>query len=94
MENKDIVLNIAVNLGRLSRWAIEGNVSRIPRFIADTDYYIDLLKNNPVRSSFEPTQNKFINEYNSLKKASHYDEIWAEKSLTWSNILTHRATLA
>ncbi|MDQ3098269.1 MAG: hypothetical protein M3Q44_00800 [bacterium] len=94
MDNKDIVLNIAVNLGRLSRWAIEGNVSRISRFIVDTDYYVELLKNNRVASAFENTQSKFIREYDMLKESPHYDEIWAEKSLTWSNILTHRAIFA
>ena len=47
MQTKEIVLNIAVNLGRMSRWTMESKKSRIEHFIMDTDFYISELESVP-----------------------------------------------
>ena len=43
MEAKELTLNIALNLGRLCRWAMEGRRSRIEQFLAQTEEYVTAL---------------------------------------------------
>lgn len=93
MKADEIVLNIAVNLARLSRWAGEGKVSRIGQFVAETDNYIKLLDGVERSERFEKTYKLFKTSFESLKGDIKVDDVWAEEALTWSNILTHRARL-
>lgn len=90
---KDLVLNIAVNLDRLSRFSLEGREKRVQQFLDDTDYYLQQLEDS-VSNKFLPTLEKFKTEFMGLKTNRNYDEVWAEKALTWANILQHRAKLA
>lgn len=94
MNAQDLVLNIAVNLGRLSRWADEGKTSRIDFFLDETEGYLKQLENTPKDKKFIPTLLNFKNKFYELKKNKSFNEIWAEDALTWANILTHRAKLA
>lgn len=93
MDAREIILNIAVNMGRLSKWAMEGKRERIKQFILDTQSYIDQLENTPQDKQFKPTYLSFKKNFEELKNKEP-DEIWAESALTWANILTHRAKLA
>ena len=93
MSAQDLVLNIAVNLGRLSKWAMEGKSDRIKQFILDTQNYLDQLENTPKSLKFKPTYTSFKRKFEELKK-SEPNKVWAEDALTWANILTHRAKLA
>lgn len=94
MTNQDLVLNIAVNLGRLSRWAEEGKTARINQFLKDTEYYFQELEKTPKSNQFLPTFNKFKQTFQDLKQNRSFDKYWAEDALTWANILSHRAKLA
>lgn len=94
MSNEDLVLNIAVNMGRLSRWAMEGKENRIKQFINDTDYYMRQLGKSPRQPYFEATYKAFNHTFKRLKSDIRLDRDWAEDALTWANILTHRAKLA
>ncbi|MDP2671780.1 MAG: hypothetical protein Q8P13_04985 [bacterium] len=94
MTAQEITLNIAVNLGRLGRWADEGKTARIPAFISETQDYLIELENVKKNSRFEKTIQDFKSAFNELKSKSSYDEVWAEEALTWANILQHRAKLA
>ena len=40
MDAKELTLNIAVNLGRLCRWAMEGRRARLDQFLAETEEYV------------------------------------------------------
>ncbi len=92
MTARDLVLNIAVNLGRLGRWSHEAKTDRIPQFLADTQNYLDQLHGfNP---GFTSTYESFIKDYSRLKSTPPSDPDWAETAFTWANILTHRARLA
>jgi hypothetical protein len=93
MNTKDLILNIAVNMGRLGRWTIEGKKGRIKQFILDTQNYIDQLDKRSQSERFRPTYISFKRKFNELKNKEP-NEIWAEDALTWANILTHRAKLA
>ena len=44
MSAEDLTLNIAVNLGRLGRWAMEGKEKRIKQFLWETDQYLEELE--------------------------------------------------
>jgi len=93
MNAKELTLNIAVNLGRVSRWAIEGRRSRIDQFLAQTEEYLTALESVPKSPRFMPTYEWFKNDFRALRADIHLDADWAESMLTWSNILTHRASL-
>ncbi|MDP3763652.1 MAG: hypothetical protein Q8Q92_03325 [bacterium] len=92
-KTQQTVLNIAVNLDRLSRWAQENRPGRVKQFIKDTDVYIGQLEETKLRPKFAKTFKAFKESFSNLK-LREIDDNWAEDSLTWANILTHRAKLA
>ena len=94
METREIVLNIAVNLGRLCRWALEGRKERVEQFLAQTEEYLKDLESAPKSERFLPTYEWFKHDFARLSQDVHMDADWAESMLTWANILTHRASLA
>lgn len=94
MKAEQIVLNIAVNLGRLSRWSTRGETQRIKQFLAETEDYLNQLQLVEVSDKFKPTLNRFKQELEFLKNEPATTYTWAEKTLTWANILQHRAKLA
>ncbi|OGZ97594.1 MAG: hypothetical protein A3I44_02850 [Candidatus Sungbacteria bacterium RIFCSPLOWO2_02_FULL_51_17] len=94
MSTQDIVLNIAVNLGRMSRWAIDGKHDRIDQFLDETERYMAELERAPKSVKFQKTFSAFKLYFASLKNNAPRDEAWAEAMLTWGNILAHRAKLA
>ena len=94
MEAKELTLNIAINLGRLCRWAMEGRKERVEQFLAETQEYLKALESAPKSRRFLPTYEWFKNDFERLSHDIRMDADWAESMLTWSNILTHRASLA
>jgi hypothetical protein len=94
MDARELTLNIAVNLGRIGRWACEGRVSRIRQFLSETENYIDQLGRIPKSRRFSKTFEIFYGTFNELKDSSDFDAVWAEGMFTWANILAHRASLA
>ena len=94
MSNRELTLNIAVNLGRLGRWACEGRLSRLNQFMEETEGYINQLEKAPKSPRFQRTFDIFRENFNNLKSGTQIDSVWAENMLTWANILTHRARLA
>lgn len=94
MTAQDLVLNIAVNLGRLARWSTERRTERVTQFLKETEQYLDQLESVEVSEKFKPTLNRFRQELVILKKEKVYTYDWAERALTWANILQHRAKLA
>ena len=94
MNAKDLTLNIAVNLGRVSRWAVEGKKKRIIQFLAETEDYLAQLEKTPLKPRFVKTFQLFQKAFKRLQSDIRLDEDWAEEALTWANILTHRAKLA
>lgn len=92
MTSRDLVLNIAVNLDRLGRWAYEGKTNRIPQFLADTQTYLDQFRE--FDSRFRSTYDRFLKDYSRLTSTPPNDQDWADTAFTWAAILTHRARLA
>ncbi len=94
MSSRELTLNIAVNLGRLGRWACEGRLNRLNQFIEETEEYIQQLEKSPKSPRFQQTFDIFRENFNKLKNNTQVDAVWAEDMFTWANILTHRARLA
>ena len=88
-----MALNIAVNLGRLGRWACEGKPARLQQFMKETEGFIDQLDKNAKSPRFQKTFDTFKANFTQLRSAK-IDLVWAEMMFTWANILTHRARLA
>ena len=94
MDARELTLNIAVNLGRLCRWAMEGRRARVDQFLVETEGYLKALESAPKSNRFLPTYEWFKKDFEVLSHNVQMDDDWAESMLTWANILTHRASLA
>jgi len=100
MNNKSLVLDIAMNLNRIGNWAVDNfavKEKRIYFFLDQTTKYINSLNASSFSNKFRKTFDKFLGEYKLLAKeiklSSKDNEIWGEKMMTWGNILTHRSKL-
>lgn len=96
MTNKDKILDISVNLARVSDWVFSENEQkqrRVDQFLEQTDEILSSIKKNGVNPSFRPTLLNFQRDFKKLLeekgKLAKYD--WAEIALTWANILQHRS---
>lgn len=94
MNAKDLTLNIAVNLGRIGRWASEGKGQRVRQFLEETSEYLRQLEQTPRSDRFERTFLSFRASYRQLVSDVRLDPLWADEMYTWANILTHRAQIA
>ena len=94
MTAQELTLNIAVNLGRIGRWASEGKTARLNQFLSQTDRYISELEVTPKSVRFQRTFEIFKKTFDELKGDAQIDIKWSEAMFTWANILTHRAPLA
>ncbi len=105
MKNSDFplkvqIMNIAMNMGRAGNWAADAPKDKkllINRFIQETGKFLAELKQENLSEDFMPTYTQFSKNFSDLKseqitKSNHL--LWAEKALTWANILQHRAKLA
>ena len=94
MNTKELISNIAVNMGRLCRWAMEGRRARVDQFLIETQEYVRALDAAPKSARFLPTYEWFKKDFEVLRLNVEMNADWAESMLTWANILTHRASLA
>lgn len=94
MTAQELTLNIAVNLGRIGRWASEGKAGRLNQFLTETEGYINQLEATKKSARFQKTFDIFKKTFNELKGNVRMDMKWSEAMFTWANILTHRAKLA
>lgn len=94
MTAQELTLNIAVNLGRIGRWASEGKVNRLNQFLKETEEYVNQLEAAEKSAQFQNTFELFRKTFDELKIDVRLDMRWSEAMFTWANILTHRARLA
>lgn len=92
-------MDISQNLARIGNWtadSYESKKSLIQSFLTQTDQYLQETINLHYPQSIKELLNKFQKEFEELKKEKitpQNKEAWAERALTWANILTHRAKL-
>jgi len=100
MDYKSKILDIAMNLNRVGNWAADdfvGKRKRINFFLDQTNKYVTSLNTSQLPHKFKKTFSNFLKDYSLLieeVKSNPKDSlIWAEKMMTWGNILTHRSKL-
>ncbi len=94
------MMDISLNLARVGNWTADnydGKKTLILRFLVQTEQYLKELLNLPVSDEVKPTLERFAKAFYELRNENihslnKYD--WAERALTWANILQHRAKLA
>ncbi|MBI4038878.1 hypothetical protein HY384_02875 [Candidatus Daviesbacteria bacterium] len=99
IKNIDLVLDISVNLARVSDWVLsksQHKQQRMDQFLKETEGFLLNLSTRTVPSRFQPTLRHFQKEFQQLldEKNETNKNDWAEKALTWANILQHRAKFA
>lgn len=94
------ILDIAMNLNRIGNWAADdfyGKKKRIEAFLNQTNHYVSSVNSLSFSQPFQKTLKKFLSEYKELEREGRkgpQDQLfWAEKLMTWGNILTHRSRL-
>lgn len=100
MDYKSKILDIAMNLNRIGNFAADDFVKkrkRIDFFLEQTTNYINSLDPSSLPNNFKKTFNRFLREYSKMAQVTKVELedslIWAEKMMTWGNILTHRSKL-
>ncbi len=100
MDNRNRILDIAMNLNRVGDWAaddFDGKKPLISLFLNQTAKYSKAIKIASLPKTLGKTFEDFLEEYKELKKEGENGPkdtlYWAEKMMTWGNILTHRANL-
>lgn len=98
MDSRNKVLDIAMNLNRIGNWAADdliGKKKRIDFFLDQTTQYVESVDISLFSKRFKTTFNRFIKEYHSIVENKNPEDslAWAEKLMTWGNILTHRSKL-
>lgn len=94
MTAQELTLHIAANLGRITRWTLEGRTERVGQFLQETEECLKQLEKTPKSDKFQETFALFKQKFEELKNNVKQNPEWAEDILTWANILTHRAKLA
>jgi hypothetical protein len=99
-DKKAKILDIAMNLNRIGNWAADGYLvrkKRIKLFLGQITKEVEGLRFASFSFPFKKTFERFLREYSRLEKEGNNkpkDELfWAERMMTWGNILTHRASL-
>ena len=95
--NRDKILDISVNLARVSDWILKENKQKlVDQFMQETAIFLENISRSDVSTQFQPTYDRFKLEFKKLLKDRYQadKEEWAERALTWANILQHRAKYA
>ncbi|MDP2721005.1 MAG: hypothetical protein Q8O75_03640 [bacterium] len=100
MSEKEKILDIAMNLNRVGNWAADdysAKRKRISTFLDQTSDYLDSVDLTYLPPKVKKPLQSLIVKFSSLKEEGENgpkDRLdWAEKMMTWGNILTHRANL-
>lgn len=93
------ILNISVNLARMGELVLkhrEGKTELIKKFLLQTEQYLNDLSSMDISDSFAPTLNRVNQEFKKLKSEpiSKNPDLWAERAITWADILQIRSKLA
>lgn len=98
MDTKSKILDLAMNLTRVGNWAADGFADRKEKiliFLKNSDRSLNSMEKIKFPADFSTIYSRFRREYLKLRKDKNPKDqlVWAERMLTWGNILTHRANL-
>lgn len=94
------IINISVNMARIAYWTVDSLETKrqlVSRFLDQTSKFLADLDNQNISDRFIPTLKRFKKEFARLESEEVNQENkmgWAERALTWANILQARAKLA
>ena len=97
---KDRILDISLNLARVGNWSADSYDRKkdlIRRFLNQTENYVSEIRIDSLSPEVKTVFTRFKIEFDKLKNQEislENKNEWAEKALTWANILQHRAKLA
>lgn len=93
------VLNISVNMARIAYWTVDSLDTKkqlIAKFMDQTSKFVVDLNHQDISKNFIPTLLRFKKEFARLKSEKITEKnrlAWAERALTWANILAARSKL-
>lgn len=90
---KYLILDITTNLSRIGRFALEGNEKRVRQFTEEIEEYIREIDNREIPENFKRTYKNFKSAFVTISNNKGNRQNIADDAFTYSNILTHRATL-
>lgn len=100
MNQKEQILDISMNLNRIGNWAADDyskKQRRIMIFLDQTEKYSKSLNLTTLPKPLRNSLNKFLKEFPKLQSEGKLGPkdtlLWAEKMMTWGNILSHRSSL-
>ncbi len=92
------ILNISVNMARIaSLVGSKDKADLVKKFMDQTSAYLEDISSQDVSENFKPTLKRFKEEFKELKNQganNNNKALWAERALTWADILQIRANLA
>lgn len=96
---KTQILNISVNMARMGELVLKFGDSKSElreRFLAQTESYLNDLNLELVSKPFQPTLNRFNQEFKKLKSEQISEKnklLWGERAITWADILQIKSKL-
>lgn len=100
MDQKQLLLDIAMNLARMGNWTADdfvGKRKRIDLFLTQTREYLNQLNRDTFSPRLQKTIMRFLTEFSEYEKELQLipkdKDLLAEKLMTWANILTHSSSL-
>lgn len=94
-----VVMDISQNLARIGNWTADSfdeKKNLIQRFLIQTEKYVENLSKREMPKDLATVFLRFEKEFKTftIEKFAKDKKGWAEKALTWANILQHRSSLA
>jgi len=90
------ILNISVNMARMGELVLkfgDGKSELVQKFMDQTESYLKDLDSQNISAEFKHTLDRFKLEFEKLKQGTSNKNLWAERAITWGDILQIRARL-
>src|SRR3989344_7850575 len=93
------ILNISVNMARIGELMLkfgEGKSELIQKFLDQTESYLNDINEENVANPFKETLIRFNKEFRRFREDQILKDnkaLWAERAITWADILQIRAKL-
>lgn len=100
VSNEIRIMDISLNLTRIGNWTADSydlKKNLIQRFVLQTEEYVKEISEAHLSKEIKPLFQRFKHAFKQLQKeeiTEQNKDLWAERALTWANILQHRAKLA
>ena len=95
LDNRSLVLDIAVNLGRIGKFSMMGNEKRVRQFLLEVEEYFKVVNNRKIAGVVDRPLKRLEQICSKgLPVSGQFNRENIDDLFTYANILTHRAELA